>query len=73
MEYSKTRDILQVKEILDHKSLINTMLYTQLIGFKDEDFSAKVADSEEEACQLIESGFKYLCDFGQNKNFRKRK
>lgn len=73
MEYYKTRDILHVKEILGHKSLINTMLYTQLIGFKDDDFSARVAHSEEEACQLIESGFEYVCDFGQNKIFRKRK
>ena len=73
MEYYKTRDILHVKEILGHKSLLNTMLYTQLIGFKDDDFSARVAHSEEEACQLIESGFEYICDFGQNKIFRKRK
>ena len=31
LEYHKTRDILHVKEILGHKSLNNTMLYTQLI------------------------------------------
>jgi integrase len=73
MEYRKTRDILHVKEILGHKSLNNTMLYTQLISFKDDDFSATVAHSEEEACKLIEAGFEYVCDFGQNKIFRKRK
>jgi integrase len=73
MEYYKTRDILRVKEVLGHKSLLNTMLYTQLIGFKDEDFKAKVAHSEEEACELIETSFEYVCDFGQNKIFRKRK
>ncbi|MGA2524059.1 MAG: hypothetical protein ABSF65_07905 [Candidatus Bathyarchaeia archaeon] len=32
MEYQKTRDILHVKEILGHKSLNNTMLYTQFIN-----------------------------------------
>jgi len=73
MEYYKTRDILHVKEILGHKSLLNTMLYTQLISFKDEDFTAKVAHSEEEACQLIETGFEFVCDFNGNKLFRKRK
>ena len=73
MEYRKTRDILHVKEILGHKSLNNTMLYTQLISFKDDDFSATVAHSEEEACKLIEAGFEYVCEFGQNKIFRKRK
>lgn len=73
MEYRKTRDILHVKEILGHKSLNNTMLYTQLISFKDDEFSATVAHSEEEACKLIEEGFEYVCDFGSNKIFRKRK
>jgi integrase len=73
MEYRKTRDILHVKEILGHKSLNNTMLYTQLISFKDDDFTATVAHSEEEACKLIEAGFEYICDFGVNKIFRKRK
>ena len=73
MEYHKTRDILHVKEVLGHKSLNNTMLYTQLISFKDDDFTANVAHSEEEACKLIEAGFEFVCDFGGNKLFRKRK
>ena len=73
MEYHKTRDILHVKEVLGHKSLNSTMLYTQLISFKDDDFTANVAHSEEEACKLIEAGFEYVCDFNGNKIFRKRK
>jgi integrase len=73
IEYRKTRDILHVKEVLGHKSLNNTMLYTQLISFKDDDFTAAVAHSEEEACKLIEAGFEYVCEFSQNKIFRKRK
>jgi integrase len=73
MEYYKTRDILHVKEILGHRSLNNTMLYTQLIGFKDDEFSARIAHSEDEACQLIETGFEFVCDFNGNKLFRKRK
>ena len=73
MEYHKTRDILHVKEILGHKSLDNTMLYTQLIKFKDDDFSGRVAHNEEEALQLIESGYDFVCDFDGNKLFRRRK
>lgn len=73
MEYYKTRDILHVKQILGHRSLDNTMKYTQLIGFKEDDFSARVAHNEEEACKLIESGFEFVCDFAGNKLFRKRK
>ena len=73
MEYHKTRDILHVKEILGHKSINNTLLYTQLVAFKDDEFAAKIAHSEEEACQLIEVGFEYVCDFNGSKLFRKRK
>jgi integrase len=73
MEYHKTKDILHVKEILGHKSLNSTMLYTQLINFKDDDYTARVAHSEDEACKLIESGFEFVCDFDGNKLFRKLK
>jgi len=73
MEYHKTRDILHVKEVLGHKSLNNTMLYTQLISFNDDEFTAAVAHSEEEACKFVEAGFTFVCDFGANKIFKKRK
>lgn len=73
MEYHKKRDILHVQKILGHKSLNNTMLYTQLIDFKDDEWTARVAHTEEEACQLIESGFEFVCDYDSNKLFRKRK
>ena len=73
MEYHKTRDILHVKEILGHKSLNNTMLYTQLLSFKDDEFTAAVAHSEEEACKFVETGFYFVCEFGANKIFKKRK
>ena len=73
MEYHKTKDILHVKEMLGHKSINNTLLYTQLVTFADDEFTARVAHSEKEACQLIETGFEYVCDFNENKLFRKRK
>ena len=73
MEYHRTKDILHVKQILGHRSLNNTLLYTQLVNFSNDDYSAKVAHTEQEACQLIEAGFDFVCDFGCNKLFRKRK
>jgi hypothetical protein len=41
--------------------------------FKEDEWTARVAHTEEEACQLIETGFEYVCPFGANKLFRKRK
>ena len=73
MEYHRTKDILHVKQILGHRSLNNTLLYTQLVNFPNDDYSAKVAHTEQEACQLIEAGFEFVCDFDSNKLFRKRK
>jgi integrase len=73
MEYHKTRDILHVMQLLGHRNIKNTLIYTQLVEFKDDDYVARVAHSEEEACQLIESGFEFVCDFGSNRIFRKRK
>jgi integrase/recombinase XerD len=73
MEFHKTKDILHVKELLGHKSINNTLLYTQLVTFKEDEFTARVAHSEKEACQLVESGFDFVCNFGDNKLFRKRK
>jgi integrase len=73
MEYHKTRDILHVMQMLGHKNINNTLVYTRLIDFKDDDYLARVAHNEQEVCQLIESGFEFVCDFNGNKIFRKRK
>jgi len=73
MEYHKTKDILHVMQILGHRSIQNTLVYTQLIDFQDEEFTSKVASNEQDICKLIESGFEYICDFEGKKFFRKRK
>lgn len=73
MEYHKTRDILHVMQVLGHKSIRNTMMYTQVVDFQEDDYVARIAHSENETCQLIEAGFEFVCDFGANKVFRKRK
>jgi integrase len=73
MEYHKTKDILHVMQVLGHKNINNTLIYTQLINFKDDDYIAKVAHSEQEVCQLLEAGFEYVCDYDRDKILRKRK
>ncbi|MCK4243799.1 site-specific integrase, partial [Candidatus Bathyarchaeota archaeon] len=73
MEYHKTKDILHVMQLLGHRSIKNTLIYTQLINLKDDAYVSKVAHSEKEACQLIEAAFDFVCDFEGNKIFRKPK
>lgn len=73
MEYHRTKDILHIMKLLGHKNIKNTLVYTQLIEFKDDEYVCKVAKSVEEASPLIEAGFEYVCDFDGAKLFRKRK
>jgi len=73
MEYHKTKDIPHVKEALGHKSINNTLIYTQLVSFEEDEFTARVDHSEKDACDLVEAGFQFVCDFNGNKIFRKRK
>lgn len=75
MEYHKTKDILYVKQLLGHRNIKNTLLYTQLAKFREEDeeFVCKVAKTPNEVQGLIENGFEYICDIDDLKFFRKRK
>ena len=73
MEYHKTKDILHVMRTLGHKNIKNTLIYTQLVTFENEDYICKVATNTKEAKELIEAGFDYVCDFDNAKIFRKRK
>ena len=73
MEYHKTKDILHVKQLLGHRSINSTMLYTQLISFERDDFTCRVAKHEKEISELIEAGFEYVCDLNEAKFFRKPK
>jgi len=57
-----------------HKRIQNTLVYTQLAKFENNNFVSKVAGNAEEACQLIEAGFEYVCTTPQDiMAFRKRK
>jgi len=75
MEYHRTKDILHVMNVLGHKNIKNTLVYTHLVNFETDDFSSRVAKAVGEACALVEAGFEYVTgeynDGG--KIFRKRK
>jgi len=73
MEYSRTKNILYVKHLLGHKRLENTEIYTHLIDFENEEYHSATAKTVEEAKNLIENGFEYVCDMESVKMFRKRK
>ena len=77
MEYHKTKDILHVQVVLGHKNIQSTMIYINLEQAlyltENDQFTCKIAHNETEAIQLIETGFDYITDIGQNKLFRKRK
>jgi len=73
MEYHKTKDILHVMQVLGHKNIQNTLIYTHLMNFKDDEFTSKVAKTLKEACELVEAGFEYITEMDGAKIFRKRK
>jgi len=73
MLYHKTKDILYVKQQLGHKRLENTLIYTHLINFQEDEYHVRTAKTIEEACKLVEAGFEYVTELEGVKLFRKRK
>jgi len=73
MEYHKTKDILYVQQLLGHKNIQNTLIYTQLINFESDEFHVKTAKTVDEACKLVEAGFDYVTTMDNCQIFRKRK
>lgn len=73
VEYTKTKDILHVMKLLGHKNIKNTLIYTQLIDFKEDEWVCKAAENVEEARHLIEAGFEYVDTIDGAHLYRKRK
>ena len=73
MEHHRTKDILHVMQLLGHKSIKNTLIYTHLIDFQGDEFVCKVTQTVDETRELVESGFDYVTDMYDVKLFRKRK
>lgn len=73
MEYHKTRDLLYVMNLLGHRNIESTLVYTQLISFESDEYQSAVAKTVEEARKLLETGFEYVCQKDDIMLFRKRK
>ncbi|MBS7615206.1 hypothetical protein KEJ18_05700 [Candidatus Bathyarchaeota archaeon] len=60
MEYHLTKDIKWVQQLLGHKNLENTDMYTQLINFESDEWHVAHARNLAEESKLIEAGFEYV-------------
>ena len=73
MEYNRTRDILYVMKLLGHKCIENTLIYTQLVSFENDEYHSAVVKTIAEAQMLVEHGFEFVCQIDEATLFRKRK
>lgn len=74
--YFETKDIVLVKTKLGHRSIENTMKYTQLVEWdKPDNWVVSRPTTSQEEDQLIEAGFEYVRfdDKNQCPVYRKRK
>ena len=60
-------------QLLGHKNIRNTLVYTHLVNFESDDYVCKVAKTVEDAKTLIETGYEFVTDVQDAKLFRKRK
>jgi integrase len=77
-EYYKTRDDRMIRHILGHKTATMSDRYIHIVEtlYHDEsgEWTCKVAHNEKEAIDLIENGFTYVNNMGDNTAlYRKRK
>ncbi len=75
MGHHRTEGDLHVMRLLGYINIKNTLIYTQLVKLeRDDAFYSATARTTEEAKNLVESGFEYICTTPENLMlFRKRK
>jgi len=75
MEYHKTRDILHVKQLLGHRDINTTLIYTHLVSFRSNDYHVAIAKKKEKKVQLLSEGWEFICQDSTDglMYFRKRK
>jgi len=49
-------------QVLDHKNINNTRMYTQLIIFENDDYHCKTAKTLKEDQELIEAGIEFVTE-----------
>ena len=60
-------------QLLGHKNVKNTLIYTQLVNFKTDEYICKVAKTVKDATELVEAGFEYATESDGCRLFRKHK
>ena len=60
IEYQRTKSILHVQQMLGHRNIKNTMVYTHLINFEANSYISRITGSSKGARALIEAGFKHV-------------
>jgi hypothetical protein len=73
MTFRYTKNLILVQKILGHKSTKNTVKYTHLIHFEDDEFEVATAITVEEAKELAGTGFDYFTAMNGIQIFRKPK
>ena len=73
MTYHRTKDIVYTQQKMGHRNIKNTLIYTRLVNFKSDEYTVRVAETVEAACELVEAGFEYITEIEGQKIFRKRK
>ena len=71
--YHQTKDILLVQERLGHRSILNTMVYTQLVDWESDDYATATATTVDEAKKLAEAGWEKWDIIDGVHIYRKRK
>jgi site-specific recombinase XerD len=75
-EYHKTRDLLHVKDILGHKKVETTIIYTRLYkqiykNLQPDQFITKIASTKEERIELMNDGWNLVEKDSDDWYFRK--
>jgi len=72
--YHRGAKLIEIKEMLGHKTLKTTLVYTYLMKHTEKDeYVSRATRSVKGARALIESGFQYITEMDGLKLFRKRK
>ena len=74
MEYHRGAGLVEIKEMLGHRTLTSTLVYTHLMkNTKKDEYISRATRSVKGARALIETGFQYVTEIDGLKLFRKRK
>jgi integrase len=73
MFYHQTKDILATMQLLGHRNIRNTLVYTHLVNWESDEFISRVATDQKEIASLIESGYEFVLQKDGLAYFRKRK